>query len=148
MKSVFHHVRKMSHFCFFSFFFLSLLELLLRALFLDLFFFFEIVDENSIVKRNFGFHILAGILIRAKYCWKRMKEITAEIKFLAGVKNQCSVRKAGIGKPEQGVRQNSSKNFWCSATFQQKSNSAGKSLFQRNIRRTEQALILLLRNYR
>jgi len=27
-----------------------------------------------------------------------MKEITAEIKFLAGVKNQCSVRKAGIGK--------------------------------------------------
>ena len=49
MKSVFHHVRKMSHFCFFSFFFLSLLELLLRALFLDLFFFFEIVDENSTV---------------------------------------------------------------------------------------------------
>jgi hypothetical protein len=61
---------------------------------------------------NFGFHILAGIVIRAKYCWKRMKEITAEIKFLAGIKNQCSVRKAGIGKPEQGVRQNSSKNFF------------------------------------
>ena len=40
-----------------------------------------------------------------------MKEITAENKFLAGVKNQCSVRKAGIGKPEQGVRQNSSKNL-------------------------------------
>ena len=47
MKSVFHRVRKMSHFCFFSFFFLSLLELLLRALFLDLFFFLEIVEENS-----------------------------------------------------------------------------------------------------
>jgi hypothetical protein len=41
-----------------------------------------------------------------------MKEITAENKFLAGVKNQCSVRKAGIGKPEQGVRQKSSK-FFC-----------------------------------
>jgi hypothetical protein len=63
-----------------------------------------------------------------------MKEITAENKFLARVKNQCSVRKAGIGKPEQGVRQNSSKIFLCSATFQQKPNSAGKSLFQRNIR--------------
>ena len=67
---------------------------------------------------NFRFHILAGIVIQAKYCWKRMKEITAEIKFLAGIKNQCSVRKAGIGKPEQGVRQNSSKIFLCSATFQ------------------------------
>ena len=90
---------------------------------------------------NFRIHILAGIVIRAKYCWKRMKEITAENKFLAGVKNQCSVRKAGIGKPEQGVRQKSSKIFLCSATFQQKANSAGKSLFQRNIRRNEQALM-------
>jgi hypothetical protein len=114
----FHHVRKVSllHFLFLLHPFtarITFARFLYRLILLR-----NCRRELDNIFWNFGIRILAGIVIRAKYCWKRMKEITAEIKFLAGVKNQCSVRKAGIGKPEQGVRQKSSEIFLCSTTFQ------------------------------
>jgi len=77
---------------------------------------------------------LAGIAIIAEKAWKRIGSKTVEIKFQAGNKNQCLVRKAGNEIPEQGVWSNSSEIFLCLVKLRWKSNYAGNRRFQRKTR--------------
>ena len=121
--------------------FIFALSLLIRFV---LIFLLEVVKENSKIFSGISDPILAGIAIIAEKAWKRIWSKTVEIKFQAGIKNQSSVRKAGIEIPEQGVRPNSSEKFLCSAKLRWKTISAGKGRFQRKTGRTEQALIQMI----